>query len=152
MAFIGQTITNKATGTSNIHGHLPTEPMANTPGLIEAGTRNEEQNNPWDPQDHAESWITQFRRTKSEQNRCQQQRSENADQLVTNARHDCPKRPNKILCGMICRRNMAEPKPGGYILWRVGNQRKKEQRAGKKQNEGEHFVPSADSFCAAHRV
>ena len=47
---------------------------------------------------------------------------------------------------------MAKPEPRRYILRRIGNQREKEQGACKKQNESEYFVPSADSFCAAHRV
>src|SRR5436305_2059733 len=38
---------------------------------------------------------------------------------------------------MIRRRNMAKPNPGGYIFWRVGDQRKKQQCAGKKQNLAE---------------
>ena len=47
---------------------------------------------------------------------------------------------------------MAKPNPGRYIFWRVGNQRKKQQCADKKQNESEDFVPSAVSVCASHRV
>jgi len=53
---------------------------------------------------------------------------------------------------MIRGRNAAKPNPRRYIFWRVGDQRKKQQRTDKKQNESEDFVPGAVSVRAGHRV
>ena len=96
--------------------------------------------------------MKQFRYAETEQNRCQQQRSENTNGLIANARHNCAYGPDEILRRMIRWRNAAKPDPRRYIFWRVGNQRKKQQRADKEQNESEDFVPSAVSVRAGHRV
>ena len=77
--FIGKAISNETARPLNVHRDFSAEEMADRPGLVEARTGDEEQNDPRDSRREPQSRIKQFRRAESEQNRCQQQRSENAD-------------------------------------------------------------------------
>src|SRR5262249_57390738 len=94
----------------------------------------------------------QVRRTTREKTCSGKQRRKSADAWMEDPRHNRAHRPNEILRRVIRRRDMAKPDPGGHIFWRVGNQRKKQQRAEKKENESEDFAPSALFICAGHRI
>jgi len=56
----------------NVDRDFPPEQLADSPGLVEASTRDEEQNDPRDSGRETQSRIKQFCRAESEQNRCQQ--------------------------------------------------------------------------------
>src|SRR5437588_3855054 len=63
---IGQAISDQATRSLNVHGHLQPEQVADVPYLVEACTRNDEQNDPWDSRRHTQPRMEQFRYAETE--------------------------------------------------------------------------------------
>ena len=130
--FIGEEVSDPTARRLNVHRHFQPEQVADVPQLVEACTGYDEQHDPGNSGRHTQPRMKQFRRAETEQNCCQQQRSENANALIANSRHNRAYRTNEILRRMIGRRNMAKPDPGRHVLWGIGDQRKKEQRADEK--------------------
>ena len=84
------------------------------------------QNDPGQPPREPQSGIKQFCGTETQQD-CGQKVRSGANELIANSCDNRAHWPDEILRWTIRRRNMAEPNPGGHILRRVGNQRKKQQ-------------------------
>src|SRR5947208_2773374 len=101
--FTEKTKTEETARSLNVHRHLPSKKMADPPRLAKASTKNKKQNDPRDSERHTQPRKKQFRRAEAEQNGRQQQRSEDADQLIANARHNRAHWANEVLCRMIGR-------------------------------------------------
>src|SRR6266403_1359856 len=130
---IGEGISDPAARTLDVEGGMPAPQMVRLQ-MQETSTRPDEENDPNQSPRHAQARVKKFRSAKSEQNR-RQKVCGGTDQLIANSRDNRTHRADEILRRLIRRRNMAEPKPGRHIFGRVGNQRKKQQCAGEKQDE-----------------
>lgn len=147
---IDKTITDPPAWSLDIESRMPAAQMIRLQ-MEQAGAGSDKKNDPRDSPRHPQTRVKQFRYAEAEKGRCQKICG-GADQLIADSRDNCTERPDEILRGMICGRDMAKPNPGWHVLRRVGNQREKEQCPDEEENESEDFVPGAIFFHAGHRV
>ena len=147
---IRKTITDPAAWSLDVESRMPAAQMIRLQ-MEQAGAGSDKKNDPRDSPPHPQTRVKQFRYAEAEKGRCQKICG-GADQLIADSRDNCTERPDEILRGMICGRDMAKPNPGWHVLRRVGDQRQKEQCPDEEENEGEDFVPGAIFFHAGHRV